>query len=394
MRNFCLFLAFLFLGVAPVHAQDDLDVTEVKADPNTKLFNDGKHSVSGYVLSVLEEKTNCCGSDDIYVQVKYNENGRTTKVRVLNSSNPCNRKSLPDILKYVTWEVKDPNRLTPVFLALKPVIECEGSSQDNVYQEVPAPEGYEAGELAAKDPGQTDNAQPEPEPEPKNEPEPKKEPKKTPQPEPEPKEEPTADAQPSEPEEKEKTARVGEDAGKETTEEKDTSYAHLLLPTELPEPEYEPKDYKPNKDHDDSYANVSGPTYNANFGSRRTKVAMNVKRTLREQKVCGLAHILVELKIAPDGKVTGVRFLEYNDEEVRDAALPLLAGMDFTTGTKHTTYSIFEVKTFIDCTGGIEKRNRIKDVADYFYAPTEEKSAGAASEDDDEQDDIDLPRDR
>jgi hypothetical protein len=92
---------------------------------------------------------------------------------------------------------------------------------------------------------------------------------------------------------------------------------------------------------------------------------------MREAGICGLAQVLAELELQPDGTVTGVRFLRTNNDDVKSAALRILASMNFTTTSNFVTYPIFEFKTIIDCTGaGISQE--INSVPNYFYGPNDQ----------------------
>lgn len=73
------------------------------ADPKTLMFKDGKHHVKAYLISLIENCSQCRGSEKIEVKVAYDiATGRTDKVRTIGYD-ACFAKSIADILQYVVW---------------------------------------------------------------------------------------------------------------------------------------------------------------------------------------------------------------------------------------------------------------------------------------------------
>jgi hypothetical protein len=381
LQAFFLALAFFFCSGLAAYAQDGFDASEHRADPNTKMFSDGKHTVSKYVLSQLEKRTNCCGMDDIYLEVKYNENGYTVQTRVLNASNECNRQALPDIMKYVRWKVKNPDKIRPVYLSLKPVVDCEDTENDNVYEAIPEPSFYpeniKAGATASGGGGRQQQQQQKEQQQGQQDKQmaQKKEQKEQDQQQQSQQQEQT----PAQPEGQQQPSAKGQQhGGQEMASVKQDSidYEKLVMEDDqvMPPPDqFDRKNRNPKEDHADTHTNVDIPDYSTTFREAKPDIALRVKRELRKQGICGLAHVFVELRLAPSGEVTGVRWLQYNEEEVKQAALPLLANMAFQSTASRTTYPYFEMKTFIDCDNMPTGERDVDDVPDYFYGPGEKK---------------------
>lgn len=420
MRTVQLLLLVMCLGLGvTATAQDDFDITQVTADPNSKIFSDGRTTVRSYILSQLQAKTNCCGPDDIYAEVKYNAQGYVTSVRVLSSTNECNRKSLPEIIKYIRFDVDNPDNIKPIYLGLKPVIECEGTDNDNVYRPIPAPAGWDGSQQMASndnnaDQGNQDMASADQTQQQQDDQQAEEETTEQQQPDDQGSgegedvewagsvydEEQGSDQQTDQTqqdntqEDGQQMAAGGnqqEPAG-EGAETQDTS--GILMPLELPEPVYEAKNYQPNEEHAGSYQNTSGPNFSASFQMNSSKMAVFVKKEMRKLGVCGLAHVLVEIELQPDGEVSGLRFLKYNTEDVMDKSIEILEDMKFNTSARFKTYAIFEFKTYIDCTEE-DQQYDLDSVADYFYGPGEEgRRRAQQNQGDGGNDAVELPTDR
>jgi hypothetical protein len=75
-----------------------------------------------------------------------------------------------------------------------------------------------------------------------------------------------------------------------------------------------------------------------------------VRQGLRKKEICGLAHVLAELTIKPDGSVGGYRIFAANTEQVYNALPEILNGLQFnSTGSKVDQYFMLEFKTDIEC---------------------------------------------
>ncbi|MFW5659186.1 MAG: hypothetical protein ACOCZ8_04325 [Bacteroidota bacterium] len=407
--TWALFLTLLF-AVQSAYAQQGFDVTKHVADPRSKVFSDGKNTVQNYIQYQLENNTNCCGMDDLYIEVKYDKNGVVTSARVLTSNSECNKKAVPDIVKYIRWKVEDPNNLRPVYLGMRPSIPCKGTDKDNVYEPISAPAGFDAGEYAdnntTSDDGFDDgsdeqtadtdtpseDAQPEaPESDvakgqsdTDEEPAPEESmaennveepaaptPNETAPTETAPSQPDMADAATADPQSEVPKGQSDPDAGLQQGASEATGDTAGIEIYELEEPSYTAQNLKPNEEHIETHMNTSGPSASVSFGLSQTKTALYVKKNMREMGICGLAHVLVEMRMEKDGSISGVRFLKYNDEKVRDAAVKILQGMKFTATASYRTYPIFEFKTYIDCTT-MNQKGKLDEVPDYFIAPGEE----------------------
>ncbi len=399
--TWALFLTLLF-AVQSAYAQPGFDVTKHVADPRSKVFSDGKNTVQNYIQYQLENNTNCCGMDDLYIEVKYDKNGVVTSARVLTSNSECNKKAVPDIVKYIRWKVEDPNNLRPVYLGMRPSIPCKGTDKDNVYEPISAPAGFDAGayadnnagddgfddgsdeqmastsmpaddteEMATSDDASTaQNDMPEEEAVADNYSEEQSDVQK----------QPAAEVSNETPDDTPMDTsnlsdapkgQADRDAGLQQGASEATGDTAGLQIYEFEEPRYVAQNLKPNEEHIGTTMNTSGPSASISFGLSQTKTALYVKKNMRDMGICGLAHVLVEMRMEKDGSISGVRFLKYNDEKVRDAALKILKGMNFMASASYRTYPIFEFKTYIDCTT-MNQKGKLDEVPDYFIAPGEE----------------------
>jgi hypothetical protein len=369
-KNAMAALLLLSLAAGFSVAQGDFDVTQVTADPNSKLFSDGRHTVQGYVLAQLQEKTTCCGPDDIYVEIRYDESGNTSSVRVLQGTNECNRQSIPDILKYIRWSVPDRNNIRPVFLALRPVVECRGGANENVYTAIAPPRGWTGQAVAQVNAVQQQATQVNVQAQQMAQPVMAQQ-----QPVQQPQAQQPAQQQP---------ANAGRTAGSPqqpaqragAASPRDTGTVVngvRVMPATLPnQPAYRGTDRQSNPQLRGNHANVAGPQYSAAFSTNSRATAIYMKKKLREAGICNeLAHFLVELELAPDGAVTGLRFLNSNSQATKSAAINVLTGMRFQTSGGRTTYSIFEFKSFIDCNGD-DRNFNLSSVPEYFIGPGEQ----------------------
>ncbi|MEL6133215.1 MAG: hypothetical protein AAFR59_07585, partial [Bacteroidota bacterium] len=88
------------------------------------------------ILLELEQKTSCCGSDRIYLEVRVDPSGYVLHAKPLTGKNDCFKNSAVDIVKNVKWNASDLRGPKAVYLEIKPNIEsCDG--RDNVYKQLP-----------------------------------------------------------------------------------------------------------------------------------------------------------------------------------------------------------------------------------------------------------------
>ena len=111
----------------------DFDVSNYKADPMTFVFDDGKHTVNGYIYSVLEDQTTCCGNDGIYLEVVFNSDGLVTSAKTLTGKSDCYKKAVVDIVKNVSWNASGVKSSKTIYFEVKPIIPCSGGANENVY---------------------------------------------------------------------------------------------------------------------------------------------------------------------------------------------------------------------------------------------------------------------
>lgn len=360
MKYIYLFLFAVIFSTSSLSSSfaQDLDLTKVVADRNTKIFSDGKTTVTGYVNSVLKSKTKCCGgNDDVYMEIKIDDQGYVTSARALSGKNECVKKALADIMKYIRWSVNKETDRPTIFPMIKVEMgECPGSADDNVYNGIPAPSGWAgpSGTSSVSTPIAT-NKQPATANQPATQPPKTQAPTNQP-----PTTKPTGST-PANP-----TNNVGNQPS--GTLEKCQSIA-----PDLPTPKYVSRgNLKPDDSHAKSTLNTSGPIIETpEYVNSKSETALEIKTKLRQKGVCGLAHILAELTIEKDGSVSAYRVFNANTEETRAMAQEIFCDVKFKPLRGNKTYSIFEVKTDIDCPG--RSRLNLEQVGYYFVTP--EKSA-------------------
>ena len=118
-----------------VSGQSKVDITQLVADTKTFAFNDSKNTVKGFIYEELDIKTNCCGSDRIYLEVRIHPSGYVVEAKTLTGKNECFKSSAIDIVKNIKWEAKDFKGTKPVYFEIRPDINCDGG-KDNSYKPV------------------------------------------------------------------------------------------------------------------------------------------------------------------------------------------------------------------------------------------------------------------
>ena len=119
-----------------VFSQADFEVANHKADPMTFVFDDNKHTVTGYIYSVLEKQTSCCGNDAMYLEVEYDNTGKVVNARTLTGKNDCYKQSVVDIVKSIRWTATGVASTKKVYFEVKPLVPCSGSPGENVYKPI------------------------------------------------------------------------------------------------------------------------------------------------------------------------------------------------------------------------------------------------------------------
>lgn len=129
------FLFLLSIGlVSGLKAQ--VNIATARANPKTFIFDDEKHTVHGYIYSVLKEQTSCCSNDAVYLEVKFDESGYVTSTKTLTGKNDCYRKSIEDIVKSVRWDATGVKGSKTIYFDVKPIIPCTGGAGENQYKPV------------------------------------------------------------------------------------------------------------------------------------------------------------------------------------------------------------------------------------------------------------------
>ncbi|MEM6629134.1 MAG: hypothetical protein AAF694_05655 [Bacteroidota bacterium] len=133
----CFFLLCMMAWgfLTDVSGQSKVDITQLVADTKTFAFNDSKNTVKGFIYEELDVKTNCCGSDRIYLEVRIHPSGYVVEAKTLTGKNECFKSSAIDIVKNIKWEAKDFKGTKPVYFEIRPDINCDGG-KDNSYKPV------------------------------------------------------------------------------------------------------------------------------------------------------------------------------------------------------------------------------------------------------------------
>jgi hypothetical protein len=357
----------LFILVEQLAAQENMSVEKLTADPQTFIFSDNKTTVQSYVYSTLAGRSNCCGNDAIFVETKIKAGGLLESVRFLNTkaNNECYQKSIKDILQHIRWNEAKLGSNRTVFFELRPSIVCEGK-RDNNYVPIP-PTNWTDSNIAINTPITNETQKPK---------------KET---------EVTAPAETTavkiDAPQTDKTDNITQsaDTDKKTKEtkhitiekgaivSKDTAAKPRELPLTLPKQQYRSTGEKnPDPKHKETTLNtvidnIPVPEYI----DGDSRLGPYVKRSLRQQGVCGLVHALVELTVLPNGNVSEYRILNVNSEQTRSALANTIAGL------KYKPYSInlnrnayLEFKTDIDCSGGKAPSNvNLDTIPDYVKYP-------------------------
>lgn len=390
------------LLVAITFAQP-VDITRQRIDPLTFTFEDGRTTVSDYVLAQLRQHALCCGVDNIYVELRITPEGTVESVRAMTGRNDCYKQSVRDILLPTRWKVENFRTTRPIYYELRFSEECKGTPEDNVYKPIPAP----AGAIAQTPP---------PPPPPKEEPK-KEEPKpialtpsvpgttppadkpqdpyaeqpvteaptpKKPQPpvsetRPTPKPKPRPEAEVQEPTRlSDQPARKGFQPGKEPPKEAQPPNPPAVvgrLPDSLAELTVKtPKKYqstgekRPPSDHIDSYVNTAGPRYSEpDYINGPVAKALYLKQEYRKRGVCGLVHVLMEVAIDAQGNVRGYRILRANRPDVEIATPQVLAGMKYKPVPLPMVFYT-EFKIDVDCESD-QQKVRLDTIPDFLSSP-------------------------
>ena len=351
MRTRILLLIVAFFST--LYSQ--VDITKVVADPNTTIFSDGQNTVAGYIYEELQKKTNCCGEDAIYVEIKINKQGQTTGVRAITGKNECYKKSIADIIMPIRWDASKINEdVKTVFIEVKPNLACKGKN-DNLY--VKLDYGIPAQPVA------------ETKEEPKAE---NKEETKTEEATPTTQEQTQANAS------TDTTAQVSTQPTATADASKTTDTLPKIkpkLPSDIPPPKYvSDGDKSPDGSHIDTYANLPGPkipTPEFVEGGEAGE-AKYIKRKLREAGVCGFVHVLAEITIDKNGKVIDHVILKVNRQDVLEKIPAILHSLKYRpSSVPFRTRSYVEFKADVECDSSTAPKVDVKKVPDYLYTDDE-----------------------
>jgi hypothetical protein len=342
------------LFVFPLHfAQGQtIDINQLTADPNTLMFSDEKTRVEDYVNTVMKLRSNCCGENDqVYLQLKFLENGCIDTARVLRGKNTCINRSVEDILSQIRWTPDNPAKPSPAVFSLKVSLQPCAGGKINAYKPVPPPPGWKDCRKKAKPISTINELNPtvvttKPEPTPTK----------------------TEPPQPV--------------AQKFESSPTDTGAMAKLKPTVLPNPAYVSSgDKRPNQDHFSTYSNVQGPQNSIpQFLDGRGGMAIFIKTQYRKMGVCGLANVTTEITVNPDGTVKEFRLFSVNpgnneeESKTRDAvqkATPyVLSGMRFRPVSREQFF-VLQYKTHVDCPPQTPKmkESQFKQINYFFTIP-------------------------
>ncbi len=135
-RRILAVLGLTFACLTKVLGQSEVDISQLVADTKSFSFDDKKTTVKGYIYNDLEKKTDCCGSDRIYLEVRIHPSGYVIDAKTLTGKNDCFKNSAIDIVKNIKWDAQDFKGTKPVYFEIRPDINCE-SGNTNEYAQVP-----------------------------------------------------------------------------------------------------------------------------------------------------------------------------------------------------------------------------------------------------------------
>ncbi|MCS7189676.1 MAG: hypothetical protein NZ933_07730 [Bacteroidia bacterium] len=420
MRSF----RWVTVGGAFLLAQP-IDITQKRIDPLTFTFEDGRTTLTDYVLSQIRQHTTCCGVDNVYVEIRITPDGTVESVRTMTGRNDCYKQSVKDIIQPTLWKVENFRSTRPIYYELRFSEECKGTDKDNVYTPIPPPKANApiaqapGPKLEGKKETQAPPAEPKVVPpsktpeapkseatptrpipitpslpgttEPKEAPlPPKQEEEKAPSPPSSPPKPPSKkDSPPQLPQEKKEEpptrigstpAKKGFQPGQEPPKEAQPPNPPAVLgklPTDtLPTPlkvqvskEYRSTGEKrPPQEHVNSYVNTSGPRYGEpDYINGPIAKALYLKQEYRKRGVCGLVHVLLEVAIDAQGNIRGYRILKANRPDVEIATPRVLAGMKYKPVPLPTVFYT-EFKIDVDCQSDRAKI-KLDTVPDFLSTP-------------------------
>jgi hypothetical protein len=75
------------------------------ADPASLVFKDGKHTVQGYVSSLIKKYSPCTGPSTLQVKIKFDpQTGRTDYVRLIGQGGHCYDRQVTEVVRELFWK--------------------------------------------------------------------------------------------------------------------------------------------------------------------------------------------------------------------------------------------------------------------------------------------------
>jgi hypothetical protein len=410
-------MAFRLTLVISILWAQGVDIAKYRVDPATFLFEDGRTTLTDYVTAQLQSHSTCCGIDGIYVELRITPEGTLESVRPMTGRNDCYKKSVVDILRPLRWKAEGFQGTRTVYYEFRFSLECKGTESDNVYKPIPAPGAPVASAPPQKSEGPkpTETAQapetPVPAPSKKEEPKPapsdaqepgvkpipptpplpgQTEPKTSeetpmaeapkPQPAPKPKPapaQPTPPAQPKAPAEPPKrVSQPGPPPPPSPGEPRPPAVVGPLPTDTVPKPLQVqiPKQYqstgekRPPDQHLGSHLNTTGPRYmEPDYINGPVAKALYLKKAYRDNNVCGLVHVLLEIAIDRNGQVRGYRILAANSPKVAEVTPKVLQGLRYKPVPLPMVFYT-EFKIDVDCQSD-QRRYQLDSIPDYLATP-------------------------
>lgn len=361
----------MLLGFFNIQAQT-IDVLKDMADPNTKLFGDGKTDVTAYVNSVLASKTTCFGEDNMYIQVKLDDCGYSVSVRALSGKKECIKKSVEDIVSNIRWNLTNPSKPGPIIFPIKVKVDST-SGKTNTYAKVEEPNGWTAikQQVTASRQGCAGGAKPDAQ-------------------------QPTAqnnntggdntqanttntnttvNTQPN------TTTQPTMGSGQPLTAKSvdTTGLKKKMGPETLPDPAYGPPGNKnPDQSHIKSTKNETGPQYKKPvFVDGASNMGVFIKTMYRRFSYCGYADVFAEVSVETDGTVSGYRLFQTNNDKVQSLSPYVIGSLRFAPVDRKTIF-LLQYQTDVDCDGF--PRNPVDKTKFYFNSPDKAPRSSKAGE--------------
>jgi len=403
-------MAFRLLLLISCLAAQTVDITKYRVDPATFLFEDGRTTLTNYVIEQLQTHSTCCGVDGIFVELRITPEGTLESVRPMTGRNDCYKKSVVDILRPLRWKAEGFQGTRTLYYEFSLSLECKGTENDNVYKPIPAP-GTAIASTPAPKPEEPKAAEPpqgevpqttplvgdqkpqetSPKPIPPTPPLPgQTEPKPVPEDPPMAKAKPAQPAPPkaeSAPATKPTQSRISSEPAKkgyqpgppppaEPGKPRPPAIVGNLpddsvpkpLPVQVPQKYLSTGEKRPPQEHIGSYVNTSGPRYmEPDYINGPVAKALYLKKAYRENGACGLVHVLLEIAIDQNGQVRGYRILAANSSKVAEVTPKVLQGLRYKPVPLPMVFYT-EFKIDVDCQQD-QQRQQLDSIPDYLVTP-------------------------